>query len=411
MATMMSRKTAKRIAAVVAFLLAAIMVFSVILSAIPYASAASSVSGLKQQLSDIASKKAAIQKQINALSDQIGEVSEKKAALDEQIELTQDEIDTTEHLIGQLEDQIDTKTEELAEAEDALDEKTDLFCTRIRVMYEEGDTTYLDVLLASENFSDMLTRIDTVGQIMQYDEQIVQEYTAAKEAIAQKKASLEADKTDQESYQASLQDKQDALDTQRAEQQQLIDKLSDDLDAQKAESERMDAERAAINDEIAEISRKAAEAAKSSSGSSNSGSSSVTVPVSGTFTWPLPGYGSGSITSPYGYRIHPITGTKKFHSGIDLGAPAGTTIVAAKAGTVVRSYMSSSYGNYTVIDHGGGVMTAYAHQSKRLVSVGDTVSAGEKIGLVGSTGNSTGNHLHFEIYVNGSTVNPMKYFS
>ncbi len=409
MATMMSRKTAKRIAAVVAFMLAAIMVFSVIVSAIPYASAASSVSGLKQQLSDIASKKAAIQKQIDALSDQIGEVSEKKAALDEQIELTQDEIDTTENLISQLEDQIDAKTEELAEAEDALEEKTELFCTRIRVMYEEGDATYLDVLLASENFSDMLTRIDTMGQIMQYDEQIVQEYTAAKEEIAQKKASLEGDKADQESYQASLQDKQDTLDTQRAEQQQLIEKLNTDLDAQKAESERMDAERAAINDEIAEISRKAAEAAQNSS--SGSGGGSVTVPVSGTFTWPLPGYGSGSITSPYGYRIHPISGTKKFHSGIDLGAPSGTPIVAAKSGTVVRSYMSSSYGNYTVIDHGGGVMTAYAHQSKRLVSVGDTVSAGETIGLVGSTGNSTGNHLHFEIYVNGSTVNPMKYFS
>lgn len=420
---MMNRKWAKRMAAAVALLLAVLMLFSVFSSALLYAGAAN-LSGLRSQLSQIESKKKQIQKEINALGDKISVASEKKAALDQQIGLTQDEIDTTKALISQLDTQITQKTTELEEATKALEEKTELFSKRVRVMYEQGESSYLDVLLASEDLVDMLSRIEIVGQIMDYDKTVMEEYAAAKQDIADKKKALEDDKQEQETYQAGLQAKYDELDTQRAQQQKLMDSLNSDLAAKKAESEKMDAEREAINNEIAEMSRKAAQQAaakeKASSSSSSSGSSStsksstsssVATPSSGTFTWPLPGYGSGSITSNYGYRIHPISGVRKLHSGVDIGAPAGTSIVAAASGTVVKSYMSSSYGNYTVISHGGGIMTAYAHQSKRYVSVGDTVSAGQTIGAVGSTGNSTGNHLHFEVYVNGSTVNPMQYFN
>lgn len=134
----------------------------------------------------------------------------------------------------------------------------------------------------------------------------------------------------------------------------------------------------------------------------------LTISDSG-FCWPTPGY--TTITSPYGYRIHPITGKLKFHSGVDIGAPGGTPIVAVADGTVTISVYSSSYGNYVEIDHGGGVRTRYAHMSKRLCKVGDTVTQGETIGLVGSTGNSTGNHCHFEVRINGTTYDPMQYFS
>ena len=130
---------------------------------------------------------------------------------------------------------------------------------------------------------------------------------------------------------------------------------------------------------------------------------------SGTFTWPLPGYTSAS--SAYGWRVHPIYGTRKFHKGEDIPAPTGAAIVAAASGTVTTAGWVSGYGNYTVINHGGGVMTAYGHQSAIYVSVGQTVSAGQTIGAVGSTGNSTGPHLHFEVYVNGATQSPMSYFS
>jgi|GEM_PF-2216459 len=145
------------------------------------------------------------------------------------------------------------------------------------------------------------------------------------------------------------------------------------------------------------------------------GSTDATVPpenlvISNSgFCWPTPGY--TTITSPYGYRIHPITGELKFHSGVDIGAKGGSPIVAVADGTVTISVYSSSYGNYVEINHGHGLRTRYAHMSKRLCKVGDTVTQGETIGLVGSTGNSTGNHCHFEVRINGVTYDPMQYFS
>lgn len=418
---MMRNKTAKIIAGAVALLLAVLMIFSALASGLSYAGAAGGISSLKKQLSSIESQKAAVKREIAALGNKIDAASERKAALDKQMELTQDEIDTTKALIRSLKEQIGIKSDELDEAERALDEKTELFETRVRVMYENGDISYLDVLLSSDSFSDMLSNLEIVSQIMDYDQKVVRDYTAAKKEIEVKKASLESDKKDEETYQDSLESKYSALDEQKSEQQAIIAELNANMDAKKAQAEKMEAEQESINSEIERLSREAAERAaaeaaarkqqQQQSGSSSSQDSGVVIPTSGTFVWPLSDYGTDRISSPYGYRTHPITGKRKLHAGIDVGVPCGATIVAAASGTVVRSYMSSSYGNYTVIDHGGGVMTAYAHQSKRLVSAGEHVSAGQKIGLVGSTGNSTGNHLHFEVYVNGSTVNPMRYFN
>lgn len=404
----MRKKHVKIFAGAIALLLAGIMLFSALASGFLYAGAASNVSGLKRQLSGIEQQKKQVQAEMDALGDKLDAAAERKAALDQQMELTQDEIDTTEALVKQLAIQIEEKEEELSVAEKDLADKTELFATRVRVMYESGDISYLDVLLESSDLDDMLSRMDKVGQIMDYDKKVVAEYQAAKEDIAQKKASLEQDQADELTYKGTLKDKYNTLDAAKSEQERLMAELNANLDEKKRQAEKMEAEQESINSEIERLSRLAAEQAKNS-GSSSGGSS--TVPISGSFTWPTPGYGTDCITSPYGYRIHPITGVRKLHTGVDIGAPKGAEIVAAKSGTIVKSYMSNSYGNYTVIDHGGGVMTAYAHQSKRLVSVGEHVSAGQEIGLVGSTGNSTGNHLHFEVYVNGSTVNPMNYYN
>ena len=154
-----------------------------------------------------------------------------------------------------------------------------------------------------------------------------------------------------------------------------------------------------INDEIAALSRQETAA-------SGGGGGKV---YSGSLVWPCPSY--SRISSQYGYRTHPISGTRKLHKGLDIAASSGNPVIAAASGTVVKSYFSSSYGNYVVISHGGGLMTAYAHMTRRLVSAGQTVTAGQQVGTVGSTGNSTGPHLHFEVYVGGSTTNPMNYFS
>ncbi|MDY5971435.1 MAG: peptidoglycan DD-metalloendopeptidase family protein, partial [Butyricicoccus sp.] len=337
--------------------------------------------------------------------------------LNNKIALTEEEIDATQDILDELDANIAQTEQELEETTQELENKKELFATRIRVMYENGDTSYMDVLLNSENFSDMLSNMEIVSQIMDYDKGVVAEYTALKESIEQMKAELESDRADKQDYMDSLEDRKEELESDRTDLKKLLAKLENDIEYAEKTARQMQADEDKVNAEIEELSRqeaeaarKAAEAAKKAaqSKSASSSTSTSTVRASGSMVWPCPSY--NYISSNYGYRTHPITGkVSSFHKGIDIAASSGNPVLAAASGTVVKSYMSSSYGNYIVISHGGGLMTAYAHLSRRLVSVGDTVSAGQQIGKVGSTGNSTGPHLHFEVYVNGSTVNPMNY--
>ena len=328
----------------------------------------------------------------------------KKAYLEEQLLLTEDEITAVEGIIKELEGEIEVTQQQLVEAQIRLDDMQDTYEKRICNMYKQGDASYLDVVLGSDSFSTMIQRMEYVSRIMDYDKQLLEAYEAAKEAVAAAKAKLEADKSEQEEYKGTLEVKYDELDEQRAEQQKLQEVLENDIEKAQKESERMEAEKSSINAEIAEISRKAAEAARKAA--QNGTKSSSGVPYSGTFSWPLPS--RGTLTSPYGWRN--LWGKQNFHSGTDIAIAGGTTIKAAAPGTVVKSGMYNSYGNYVVVDHGGGVMTGYAHMSRRSVSVGQQVSTGQKLGEVGSTGNSSGNHLHFQVFINGSTTDPMQYF-
>ena len=397
---MMKKKTVRLISCIIAGILVAAMVFSMIASGLVYAGAVSSKE-LKGKLSDLEDQKASVKAELDSLAGKVDEVAKTRAALQKEIKLTKEEITTVTAYIDRLQDQIDVKTTELDAAIKALDSKKERFSETVRTTYEQGETSYLEVLLNASNFSDLLSRLEIVSAIMDDNKKIVAEYTAAKEDIQQKRDDLQATQDEQVQYQESLQ----------AYQKE-----------QKAEYERITSEMDTVSDQIAEQSRKEAAAAaaaaaaakkkggsSSSSSSSSAGNLSSATLTSGTFTWPLPGYTNNS--SAYGWRVHPIYGTRKFHKGEDIPAPTGTPIVAAASGTVTTAGWVSGYGNYTVINHGGGVMTAYGHQSAIHVSVGQRVTAGQTIGLVGSTGNSTGPHLHFEVYVNGSTRNPMSYFN
>ena len=346
------------------------------------------------------------------------EVAKTRAALQKEIKLTKEEITTVTAYIDRLQDQIDVKTTELDAAIKALDRKKERFSETVRTTYEQGETSYLEVLLNASNFSDLLSRLEIVSAIMDDNKKIVAEYTAAKEDIQQKRDDLQATQDEQVQYQENLKYKAEELKSSEEQQKALQKSLQAYQKEQKAEYERITSEMDTVSNQIAEQSRKeaaaaAAAAAKKKGGSSSSSTTTTTssgaTRYSGTFTWPLPGYTNNS--SAYGWRVHPIFGTRKFHKGEDIPAPTGTPIVAAASGTVTTAGWVSGYGNYTVINHGGGVMTAYGHQSAIHVSVGQTVTAGQTIGLVGSTGNSTGPHLHFEVYVNGSTRNPMSYFN
>ncbi len=407
----MMNKFAKRIT--VSSLLAA-MLAGVLFSStgVEQTAEAASKSQLKSRLSELKSARAEANAAVKALSGQAEKYSEKIAALDYQIEATRAELNATNQIIKTLTGDIEKKEKQLEETIETLDEKQDLFATRIRVMYEKGETSYMDVLLNSESFSDMLSNMEIVSQIMDYDKQVVQEYKDLKVSIEDQKASLESDRKDKKNYAHSLEETKKEIESHKKEYKALKAKVDKDIDLKKAEAARMLKEQESINSEIEAISRREAEEAKrrasssSSSGGSHSGGGKA---YSGSLTWPCPSY--NRISSPYGYRTHPITGTRKLHKGLDISASKGNPVIAAASGTVVKSYFSSSYGNYVVISHGGGMMTAYAHMTRRMVSAGQHVSAGQQIGTVGSTGNSTGPHLHFEVYMNGSTINPMNYFS
>ena len=395
---MMKKKTVRLISCIVAGILVIAMLASMLASGLVYAAAAeddADEASLKDQLSQLEEQKSAVQERIADLTAQANDVQATREALQQEIDLTKQEISTVEQYIERLQQQIDVKTTELEAAEKALAEKEEQFAQTVRTTYEQGDVSYLEVVLNASSFSDLLTRMEIVSAIMEDNQKTVDEYTAAKEDIEQKRDDLQDTQDEQKDYQENLSYKVDDLAASEAEQAAL----QESLEAYKAESEaeydRIASEMQDVSNQIAALSAQAA--------------ANGSVPMGdGTLIWPTPS--CTTTNSAYGYRVHPIYGTVKFHAGEDIPAGYGAEILAAASGTVVTTGWVSGYGNYTVIDHGGGLMTAYGHQSSFAVSVGAVVTQGQVIGYVGSTGNSTGPHLHFEVYVNGATVDPKSYF-
>ena len=420
---MYHKKRNRLIAAIIEGVLAVLMLGSTIFGALSMAMAASK-SELNNRLAEIKSQKAEIEAQLAEYEKQKDNYAGQIGTLNNKINLTEQEIDATQEAIDALTDSIEETKANLKQAEKELADKQELFETRIRVMYENGDTSYMEVVLNSESFGDMLDNIEIVSQIMDYDKGVVAEYTAIRDSIQEMEESLEADRKQQKEYKESLEVEKEGLEADRADLQAMLAKIENDSEYAQKVSDQLADEQDEISNEIAELSRKEAEAAarkraaasSSSSSSSSRGSSSSSSSSnyssggSGSLIWPCPTY--TYISSEFGGRVSPITGKwQGGHKGMDIASGKGNPVIAAASGTVVKSYLSSSYGNYIVISHGGGLMTAYAHMTRRLVSVGDTVAAGQQIGTVGSTGNSTGNHLHFEVYENGTAVNPRNYVS
>lgn len=392
---MMKKSTTRLISCIIAGILVVALLASMLASGIAFAGAAEDADELQDKLSSLEDEKAAVKEKIAELTKQADDVEATRAALQSEIDLTKEEITTVEAYIERLQQQIDVKTTELAAAEQALEEKEEDFALTVRTTYEQGDNSYLEVLLNSTSFSDLLSRMEIITAIMDDNKRTVEEYTAAKEDIEQKREELQQTQDSQKEYQKNLSYKVDELAASEAEQAALAESIQ----AYKAESE---AEYDRISNEMQDVSNQIA--ALSAQAAANG-----SVPMGdGTLIWPTPSCTTNS--SAYGWRIHPIYGTRKFHAGEDIPASYGAEILAAASGTVITAGWVSGYGNYTVIDHGGGMMTAYGHQSSFAVSVGQTVTQGQVIGYVGSTGNSTGPHLHFEVYINGATVDPMSFF-
>lgn len=436
------------------------------LGCLPRAQAASrsAIESLQSQQASLTVQKAELQKKLDGIRSSQGQALNKKNLVEQQLNVLKQQIQVSENLLAQYARQITEKEAELEQAKAKEAEYQAEFEQRVRAMEERGNVSYWSVLFQASDFSDLLDRIDMIGEIMDADDQVLDQLAEARQAVVQAKADLEASRQGQQETLAQQQSQQAQLQAQQAEVDQLIQEIAtqgdvyakqiekleasqDDvaqqiaqaeatyqkqLAAEKAAAEKAAAEKAAAEKAAAEkaAAEQAAQAAaqkaaqqqkQQSSGSSASGSSgsssssgsqsSQTTASASGFLWPIAS--SHRVTSPFGWRTHPITGRQNLHGGIDIAAPNGTPIMAAKAGVVVISQYGSSYGNYVVISHPDGTRTLYAHMSQRNVSAGDTVRQGQTVGLVGSTGSSTGNHLHFETWTGSSSssrVNPMQFF-
>nr|WP_302707075.1 M23 family metallopeptidase [uncultured Dialister sp.] len=342
----------------------------------------------QQVIEDVSAKLKQIQADLDAANARLQSIRSRQSEINAQIVQTQNEI---------------------VKMEAYLKTRQNVLNRRVRAIYMHGQLNYLEVILGANSFSDFANRVELLKRVIRSDYNLILEIQKQKAAIEAKKAQLEEDKRQLDALAAEAEKTQQEIAAKKAEQQKVLDaaksnkaaaaQMEQDLNAQLASVRNLIQQRLAA----AEAARQAAQ--QDSSDEGGGGSDDNYVQGTGAMGWPC----SGPITSPFGYRTHPIFGTTIFHAGIDIGVDYGTPIHAADSGVVVYSGWISGYGNAVIIDHGGGISTLYGHNQSLAVSEGQSVSKGSVIAYAGSTGNSTGPHCHFEVDVNGSPVNPMGY--
>lgn len=340
---------------------------------------------VQQQMQMQQNRKDAAQQKVDSVSEQLRKVQSDLATAQSEYKSIQARLSSTEQ-------QIEANTVVLAKAEKNLAERSKVLNKRIRDIYENGQVNYLDVLLGAKDFGDFATRMDILKRVINSDIELIIKVKAERELVLTKKAELERDK-------AAIVDLKKAAEEQK--QQIEANKRKQETVLESAVSERDTAEQA--YQELMETSRRIEQMIRNNragKGGGGGGGSST-----GAMIWPA----SGPITSPFGWRTHPIFGTSRYHSGIDIGADYGDAVGVADGGVVIYADWMGGYGKAVIIDHGGGISTLYAHNSELVVSEGQRVRKGETVSYVGSTGYSTGPHLHFEVRQDGSPVNPMNY--
>ncbi len=377
----------KRIFAMICAMLVALAFLASIIVPISYAATQTELDRAKDKKEDA---KGELDKAKNEYEDIVNQYN----ALDQQISDIEHEVTTLEKQILQTKNDILVCEEEIKKAEQEYQEYQEVFKVRARVMYENTEVDYLEILFGAEDFGDFLSKIEMVSQIVAYDNSVLTNIANAKKAIELTRQNLKDTLTRQEENVVALEGKKQGLDAALSEKQKLMTEAEQNVEKYKA---------------IYEAAEKAEEALIRNNRAAFGYSANPVKYTGGKFAWPVPS--TSRITSSYGYRIHPVYKTKKFHSGIDIGAPYGVDIVAAADGTVTLATTNGGYGKCVIINHGSGITTLYGHNSQLLVSKGDRVSKGQVIAKAGSTGVSTGPHLHYEVRINGSTTDPMSYYN
>lgn len=425
------RSSRTKIVRIISIVLAAVILLSLVSTALIVMVHAASSSEIKSKLADLRAKQAEIQKQSDELEKSIAENKDQtktlvgqKAEIDQEMEMSRQKIENLNEQIQQLNLLIAEKQTELEASvakEEALQKQ---YKARLRSMEETGSVSYWSILFRASSFSDLLDRVDMIREIAESDQLMLKQLSAATQAVETERADLEQQKQDLQQTETDLAVEQAELETKRAKADTLITQMQVEYASLSDEFLAAEADEAAVREQIkkaetdyfnalakeqAAAAAAAAAANKPSSGSNSSSSSSSGGASSGGFAFPL-AYSTG-VTCAYGPRVHPINGNKSFHYGVDLAAGMNTEIYATKSGTVTGATYGEANGYYVTINHGDGYSSIYAHMTNYVVSAGDSVKQGQLIGYVGTTGWSTGPHLHFEILYNGSNVNPMNYIS
>ena len=349
----------------------------------------------QQEMNRQAQEKKNAEAEVNNLQNRKEATKEEIQKLLEYIDMVAVRLSKTMQEIEEKEQQLEKTVQELDEAIARLEDRDELLQNRIRLMYTNGAVSYLDVLLNATSFSDFLDRFDALESITNQDRKILEEKKREKAEVEEKKAEVEQQLAEVKQLYKETEERKVELESKEREKEVLVASLNQEIAHMEEISE--EAENA-LMDLAKKVSQLEAEKNRIK-----------TYYTGGKLGMPLKD--SYTLTSKFGMRTHPVTGQKKLHSGMDMGAPKGTPVYAAESGVVLVAQFWSSYGNCIIIDHGGGLWTVYGHlqQGGILVEKGETVKRGEKIGLVGSTGVSTGNHLHFEVRKDSTPVDPSSY--
>lgn len=361
----------------------------------------------KELIDSLKGSKEDIQSEVEKLDKQLNEISGKVKELESQLSKKRQEIANTESALNKAKEQEKKQYRNMKK--------------RIQFMYENGQTSYVEMLLSADSFTDFLNAVEYITQISQYDRKMLKEYQNMQVTIADTQKTLETDYASLQSLQAKVQEEKQAVAALESAKKGELNAVADDLTDAQTVAKAYEAEIQAQNEVIAQIqaaqkraaeqqaAQQQAQAAEENQNTAQNTTPSGNGQSTGSMMWPCPS--SKRVTSDYGPRTSPTNGASSNHKGIDIGAAYGADIVAADGGTVLVATYSSSGGNYVIIDHGGGLCTVYMHASSLTVSAGQTVSKGQVISKVGSTGISTGNHLHFGVTLNGVYVSPWGYVS
>ncbi len=365
----------------------------------------------KEKTSVIEEEKKKVEDTLKNLEGQKADTESYVRQLDQEMAAISSQLEELSGQIADKESEIAVTQEELSAAQEAEVQQYDAMKLRIKYMYEKGDTTFIDLILESKSISQLLNRAEYISQISQYDRQMLDEYAATRQTIADNEAKLESERADLLALQESTQAKHNSVEELLAAKEEQLKSYETQIASAQSQINAYEQDLAAQESKIRQIEEEMQKAEEEARKKAESSGTSYTVKSLGNtkFIWPCPS--SSRITSAFGGRESPTEGASSNHQGIDIGASTGSDIIAAADGVVTIATYSASAGNYVMLSHGGGVSTVYMHCSSLNVSEGQSVTQGQVIAKVGSTGYSTGPHLHFGIRSGGSYVNPSNYVS